>query len=608
MPFILDHVGIFIVFGLSSLFVGGVILTRLYQMDEVGLSVAMGLGGWSVITFVFGVLGLLRHNIFVELFSAITIVFGIIYISDHRQSIRMAILHPKSVAPAKWNVISLLLGVVIIIFFVQEFKLALYPPTAWDAISYHLAASRQYVQHHRLMLVPYVRFPVFPQGIEMLFTFAMLIYDGISARLISLLMFVSLGAIVWSAARRLIGNGGAQWAIIAFLSSPLVLWLASSGYIDIGAALFAGAAVYVFLKANLEKRIPWYILSGVFMGMGIGAKYNDLIFVPIMGGILLVRIFRSGHRWRISELLAFLVPTILVGGPWYIRNYYYSGNPFFPFFGRVFGYPSFWTKQDNIGLQTDLLVAHGIGKSALSLLKLPLALIVNQRAFLLDYGAGLSPFLVITFVLFPFIGGPSKHKIWKFWIISLLFVLVWFYSAQIVRYITPLYFTLCLIFGWSLENIMKGVYRNIALGLAVLVVALFPFRFVTSLTSEPLPLNTSQRNTYLSAHLPSWPAINWLNEHAPNRVVYSIRNENMGYFYNGTFIGDWFGPGRYSQVLGVLNLDDSEILRRKLAKFRAAYLVINLANLGHNVNLDSIYFRQVYRDSTNVIFRIQHAA
>ena len=48
---------------------------------------------------------------------------------------------------------------------------------------------------------------------------------------------------------------------------------------------------------------------------------------------------------------------------------------------------------------------------------------------------------------------------------------------------------------------------------------------------------------------------------------------NGAYYSNGAFLGDWFGPGRYSVVLAAMS--DGETLYHRLHELGAKYFLVN---------------------------------
>ncbi|MBU2523806.1 hypothetical protein KKG71_01260, partial [Patescibacteria group bacterium] len=119
--------------------------------------------------------------------------------------------------------------------------------------------------------------------------------------------------------------------LILFIASPIVLRQAASvPQGDVFLAFFILSSIYYLLKlsknSNFKKNS---FLLACTIGIGLGIKYTSLIFfLPIMIGFLLISIKKYQQLKIPTTLLNLLIITI--GGYFYIRNYIYTQNPFFP--------------------------------------------------------------------------------------------------------------------------------------------------------------------------------------------------------------------------------------------------------------------------------------
>ena len=113
-----------------------------------------------------------------------------------------------------------------------------------------------------------------------------------------------------------------------------------------------------------------------------------------------------------------------------------------------------------------------------------------------------------------------------------------------------------------------------------------------------LPVTAEQRNEFLSRRLPAYPAIRYMNRtRGPNFTVYAFFAENMAYFAEGRFLGDWFGPASFEKVLA--SSSTPEALHSKLRALGVDYLLI-LEERAPPLPLDSPQFAKrfwiVYSD------------
>ena len=66
----------------------------------------------------------------------------------------------------------------------------------------------------------------------------------------------------------------------------------------------------------------------------------------------------------------------------------------------------------------------------------------------------------------------------------------------------------------------------------------------------PLPVSAAEREAYLARELPVYPAIAHLNRtRGRHYTLWALHAENMAYFADGRYLGDWFGPAGFESVL-----------------------------------------------------------
>jgi len=104
----------------------------------------------------------------------------------------------------------------------------------------------------------------------------------------------------------------------------LVRWYIAVS-IDVWLAVF-----FVFSIILLEKpqKSYWYFTKlGFVLGMLIGSKYTADYFIVLL---LLVYIKNIWKVISLTRFLVFLIPFSVFGLFWYVRNYIYMQNPFYP--------------------------------------------------------------------------------------------------------------------------------------------------------------------------------------------------------------------------------------------------------------------------------------
>jgi hypothetical protein len=77
------------------------------------------------------------------------------------------------------------------------------------------------------------------------------------------------------------------------------------------------------------------VLAGALGGLALGVKYPALVWVGLLGSAMLGLAVRPTHRLR--HAVAFGLVALVVGGGWYARAAFHTGNPVYPFFKHTFG-------------------------------------------------------------------------------------------------------------------------------------------------------------------------------------------------------------------------------------------------------------------------------
>ncbi len=225
------------------------------------------------------------------------------------------------------------------------FVRALAPPTAWDALVYHLAGPKLYLQagriHHDLDLM----YLGFPQWGSMVFAWGMLLASPQLAQLFHWTFALLTLALAPGAANRVAPGRG--WLAAALcLGVPTAALLAGAAYVE-WMTMFAALAAFVCLSStltaepaeNAEKdktisahsalsavNISSFGLAGVFAGLAFDAKYTAAGAVLGLAALALL----WARNWR--ERGAFALAASLAVAPYLLKNLALTGNPVYPFF------------------------------------------------------------------------------------------------------------------------------------------------------------------------------------------------------------------------------------------------------------------------------------
>ena len=192
----------------------------------------------------------------------------------------------------------------------------------------------------------------------------------------------------------------------------VVRWLPTQ-VIDIWLAVFFTLTLILLQKP--EKKSSYFIILGCTAGMLVGTKYTGPIFLLILCLFYLKDIFKIVN---IQRIILFFIPFSILGSFWYIRNYLFTGDPYFPqsipFFKGVEWHIFDWAVWKIIFLY-------------------PTGLIRTLNAFLSEYTIwSLSIPLCIIFLLWGYgkVRKEKYRKISKLILVGLLNFIIYFFMPS----------------------------------------------------------------------------------------------------------------------------------------------------------------------------------
>jgi len=548
------------------------------QWEQASHATALGLGMLAHLLFFLGSLGLLYRS---AVGGVVVLVLGLGWRRWWPQA-RELLTAARRLRPLQGLGVLLVLG-----FAVPMLLLPLLPPTTWDAIQSYLRWSWLYVDQHQLIPTPNLRMVVYPHLNTMLFTLGLLFANDLAAQLTQSLMLLVTAAALVGTGTRLFSARAGWWAAALLAGSPVILLLSSVAYIDMGLTLFLTVAALTFLRWFEEGERHWLLLSAAFFGFAASAKHNALPLFALIGVVIL---WKALMRRQFGHVVLFGLLGLAVMAPSYVRAAYYTGNPFYPLLPGIFGY-SYLSPADMKHLFDDLNLTRREGLRAV----FEVPWFMTFKPHLVRAEAPLSPgyLAALPFLLV----GAWKDR----WVRALLLVfgvqaVVWFTSSQLIRHLVPGLPLLSLAVGGALHRVLplfegRGprLLRTGAVAVLALVLLLPARNFARhQLPQEGVPVTAEQREQFLLRALPSYASYKLLNERKGRQYsVYALFDENMAYFAQGNFMGDHFGPVRYTQVREAMATGES--LYKTLRRLGADHFLINRARCPDALPQDAFF-------------------
>jgi hypothetical protein len=501
--------------------------------------------------------------------------------------------------------------------------MALYPPTAFDATLYHLPFARGFVESGGVPFLADLRFPVFPQANEMLFALLMLFAPDLAAHGVQWLMTVLAAALVWAWGRDAFSGAAAGWlAAATFLGAPIVAHLASSGYIEAGLTLFATAALYAVRRWRGSGEWRWLVLSALFAATAADVKYLGLFFLGIIGlTVLLGRLPRRGTRARWTAALLFVAVAVAALAPWYGRIYAWTGNPVFPFFPQVFGagpwaparFQGFLTPPADAATAPSASLGALLGQRLAGLVRLPWDVVFDR-----DRYGGQPPHSPVYLAALPLalLAAARDPRQRRLLALAAAYALACTALPADSRYLVPITPLLSLsaagaLLYWlgRLPGQAAGRRRLLVAGLcAGCFLPGWLYAFYRFHRQGPLPLTPAGREAYLARQQPVYPAVAYLNRtRGSGYTLWALHAENMAYYAQGRFMGDWIGPASFRRVL--LDLTSPEELHQRLRRLGADHLLTTHQGIDLPFSEDTAafqrWFQPLYADPYTHVYQLR---
>ena len=619
--YILKHVAILLCLVLSSCGVGlgaaSVLKLDKFsehstRLEKTFFLLCLGLSVWSYAIFCLG----LAHLIYK---SALAVLFVLSFLPY----LRLAKTLPKSkllvIRGQTWSFIAL-----IAIITLPVFIKSLYCATGWDDTMYHLPIAKAFLDSHHLIATPFLRYVVFNNFTNLLFVPLLAVGGDTASNQLSVASFIFCGLGIYACLKRFNSANAGLIGLLAWSSSSFLWDLGSTSLVDMNLALMALGGTYAALNALESKEATtqnrFSILAGAFLGCTVASKLlGALLVTSLLAAANAVSLF--SNQINLQKLKPVFLITLKIGilagivaAPWFLRSYFLTGNPVWPFAEKIFGLGNLWSIYDYSSQADSLAATKGLTRSVWNFLILP---------FLISFKTtGYEQLVFMPFLAFGvymgapllFVKGSRSTKI--LFSTVLCFLLLWFVSTQQVRYLMAAAPVMCLLAAAVLDRYLNAFTKSGKLrstfvaGLSGLVL-LFGFEHIAYAEMfdnwQRLPFDNAHRIAYLNSRLPLFTTVSTFSVLPPGKI-YGLEMENMQYFANGRMIGDWFGPARYEDFR--LSRTSGESMYQHLNRLGVTYLAVDLKNTIHfELPTDASFnrhFQNIFTDGTGAIYKLRY--
>lgn len=405
-----------------------------------------------------------------------------------------------------------------------------------DSLAYHLSTPAEFIRMHRIAWIPSDVNSLFPFFTEMLFTLGLLLKDETLALLLGWSTGILLAVAVTAFFKRFFGSR--RWGIVSalfILLTPGIFNQMRGALVDVTWACYGFLSFYALATSFSENKKGRLFLSFVFLGVVMGIKFLGAISVVSTAAVFIYLARQSG--WKIFRAFLWLkvcgIVTLLVGGYWYLQSYLTYGNPFFPYFNRLFGLPAVMA-SGGFGVE-DYTTRVGMGNSYLSAVLLPFRITFFPTRF--DGWAEQIGPAYLVFLPYLLRGTWQKMRI-SLGICTFAFVALWFCLAQVSRFLYPAlpFLALLIVSGMHLSTPREK--KNPALIYFLSAVFLLNTAMLLFHTREAwgLMLGRETKESFLLQRERSYLMAKFVNENLPPGAKILNSEEVRMFYFDRTLI------------------------------------------------------------------------
>ena len=162
------------------------------------------------------------------------------------------------------NTATFILCTTILVFFSAEFILNLTPPISRDALIHHLAVPKLWLKHGGFYEIPWAEYSYYPMFINLFYLVCLYFKNDIAPKFIHLFFGLATGWLIYHYLKQKLCRNWGLLGMIIFITTPIVVWLSTSAYIDLGMTFFTTGSVMAFIKwrDSEYRRFKWFSQYG----------------------------------------------------------------------------------------------------------------------------------------------------------------------------------------------------------------------------------------------------------------------------------------------------------------------------------------------------------
>ena len=520
-----------IIFAITLLFIAAVVGNRVLmifslkfkkKLELILVSLLIGYSLISYLIYAMGLFGYLSHLSFLLLFCSV-LIFGYPSISEFKFDIIPNINRYFKFNSNLERAIIYALMLILIFSSVLNLINSLAPPSEGDSLAYHLGLPAYYLLNGKISFQPFYLTSAMPFTAEMWNLLGLRFGEGISQIFqwgINLAASLSLFLLVKTRFSKPVGF----ISCVLFYMLPINTFISSTGKSDSAFFAFIFMSLHFLLLYSEKKLIKYFIFSAIFTGLTLATKYQGINWALSIGiAMLYVNRYelKSFPKIYFKNVFIFVMTSLLVVSPWYLKNYYYTSDPIWPFgfelFNSKFYSQELHDKYSNWSQGPGNSIAHYF----LGLWNLTL----NQSAWIGGLVKPYSPYVLGFFPLFfctwPELKREQKNGIKLIFIITIIYYSIWFNSYQQMRYAMPIMALLLIPSSFAFWNFIERgrilkyfslIFFSLSICFCLCYSVLYNLQFSNFLFKD------TSKHDFLDERVSFYKDLEWSNNNLPKEA------------------------------------------------------------------------------------------
>jgi len=300
----------------------------------------IGTGVFSLIFFLMGMSGALYRPVIILIASAPAVVYLF-----SREIWKFVFRTLSNISRHRFTAGEISFLVILTVYQIAGMIGSMSPPSDADALTYHLAVPKLYIEANRIFPLPHIQQSFWPFATEMHYTAAIGAFGYTAPGIINFIYIGLAAAAVGALSRSIVPGSSIHIPMLIFISIPLIHSHYFLSNVEPALAFYLLISISFVIQFNRNHKTRDLVVAAVFSGFAAATKYTGAAYLPIL--ILTIIPASIRRRRMLYDVLIYSSAAVIPIIPWLVRNYFWTGNPVWPFFYSVFG-GKYWDELHNL--------------------------------------------------------------------------------------------------------------------------------------------------------------------------------------------------------------------------------------------------------------------